>query len=618
MGNPLLMLTTRPWRRGSRRPGLRRTAVPVPTQTPSTDAVFLVLRRMRAPLVVLIVVFAISLFGLSLIEGVDGQGRPYRMTVFDAFYFMSYTATTIGFGELPYSFTTTQRLWVTGSIYSSVIVWAYAIGTLFALLQDQSFREALATQRFRRRVGRIHEPFWIITGYGHAGRLVGRALDEAGRRFVVVDTSRLRVEALEADSLVIDVPALQADARSPAVLGLAGLGHPNCAGVLALSSDDEANLAAVMSVRLLRPQLSVIARCARRATAEHMREFEAHAVINPYDRYGAYLVLALHEPTTYQLVTWLTGPAGVPLPPRRGGLADGRWVVCADTQFGVEVVADLRAAGLEVVTADPADGDPDVTGAVGFVAGSDQDTGNLSMAAHARLTNPSVFLCIRQESPVNNPLLEAFDLDSVFIPTELVARETLARVITPLYWSFIEHALTQRDAWSQALIDVILQRCGPRAPVTFPVTLDAVHAPAIVRWLRGHDVVLADLLRHPEDREQPLAAVPLVLVRRERCVFLPDLHTPLREDDVLVFVGRSHAEADMSDLLFVDSTVIYTATGREVPQTWLWRVLTRRSTPADTPADTPAGPLGDASATDPPAGSQAGPTAAATDVTVEK
>ena len=31
------------------------------------------------------------------------------MTLFDAFYFMSYTATTIGFGELPWPFTTAQR-----------------------------------------------------------------------------------------------------------------------------------------------------------------------------------------------------------------------------------------------------------------------------------------------------------------------------------------------------------------------------------------------------------------------------------------------------------------------------------------------------------------------------
>ena len=36
---------------------------------------FLALRRMRAPLIVLIVIYAVSTLGLTLIPGVDAQGR---------------------------------------------------------------------------------------------------------------------------------------------------------------------------------------------------------------------------------------------------------------------------------------------------------------------------------------------------------------------------------------------------------------------------------------------------------------------------------------------------------------------------------------------------------------
>ena len=34
------------------------------------------------------------------------------MSLFQAFYFMTYTASTIGFGEIPQGFTDRQRLWV--------------------------------------------------------------------------------------------------------------------------------------------------------------------------------------------------------------------------------------------------------------------------------------------------------------------------------------------------------------------------------------------------------------------------------------------------------------------------------------------------------------------------
>src|SRR3569832_2572993 len=122
MSNPLLLL----WRRllGEDGPGHPRRRQPHVSPTQASATIFLVLRRMRTPLIVLIVIFAVSVLGLTLIPGQDAQGRPWRMGLFDAFYVMSYTATTIGFGEIPYPFTYGQRMWVTVAIYLTVIGWA--------------------------------------------------------------------------------------------------------------------------------------------------------------------------------------------------------------------------------------------------------------------------------------------------------------------------------------------------------------------------------------------------------------------------------------------------------------------------------------------------------------
>jgi len=64
----------------------------------ASATIFVIMRRMRAPLIILIVIFAISVLGLVLIPGEDPAGEPFHMTFFDAFYFMSYTASTIGVG----------------------------------------------------------------------------------------------------------------------------------------------------------------------------------------------------------------------------------------------------------------------------------------------------------------------------------------------------------------------------------------------------------------------------------------------------------------------------------------------------------------------------------------
>lgn len=605
MVDPLMLLTTR-----ARRSSLRRARVQVPTEVPGTDAIFLVLRRMRAPLIALIVVFAVSVFGLASIEGMDSDGNPVRMTMFDAFYFISYTATTIGFGELTGTFTTAQRMWVTGSIYSSVIGWAYAIGTLFALLQDQGFREAIRVQRFRRRVRRIKEPFHIVAGYGQAGRLICQALDHVGRRAAVIDRLPGRIERLEFDQLAQDVPGVEADACNPGVLGLAGLASPHCDGVLAVTDDDRTNLAIVMAVRLLRPELPVIARCTDRGIQQRMTEFEPSAIINPFDRYGEYLVLALRRPVTFQLLTWLMSPSGSELEPPPAGLADGYWVVSADGAFGHEVAQDLRGAGLEVEVIDPAAVPADLTGAVGFVAGTDDDTMNLSLAAHARLEQPDLFLSVRQASHTNAPLLAAFGLESVFVPTELVARECLARVITPIYWGFLDHLLGQDDAWSQWLRDRLVDQVGCRTPGSLNVRLDDVQAPAVARWLTSHELTLDDLLRHPDDREATVAAMVVALIRGKpdtsdaapgtvvvvesaqarasagleataradpgldpQIIFSPEGSTALQVGDELVLLGRESGFQALFTTLFQDSAVEYVASGRRVPTTWLWRVL---------------------------------------------
>jgi len=82
---------------------------------------YLLLRRLRLPLIVLIAVYAISILGFVLIPGVDDQGNPWRMDFFHAFYFVSFMGSTIGFGEVPYAFTEPQRLWTTIGIYATVI-----------------------------------------------------------------------------------------------------------------------------------------------------------------------------------------------------------------------------------------------------------------------------------------------------------------------------------------------------------------------------------------------------------------------------------------------------------------------------------------------------------------
>lgn len=558
----------------------------------ATATIFLVMRRMRAPLIVLIVIFAVSVLGLTLVPGRDAAGRPWRMGFFDAFYVMSYTASTIGFGEIPYPFTYSQRMWVTITIYLTVIGWAYAIGSLLALVQDRAFRQALGLQHFRRKIARVREPFLLMAGYGRTGELLGRSFDALGRRFVVIDTDSGRIDDLELSSFHADVPALAADARDPGHLGAAGLDHPSCEAVLALTDDEEANLAIVMAVALLRPDLPVIARTTSPVLADRMRAFGSPTVVNPFDSFGDHLRIALKAPAAHQLMDWLEAGPGAPLPARGCPPRDGAWVVCGYGRLGREICADLRADGIPVTAIDPraSAGDHVVVGdgsdprvlasvgldrAVGLVAGTDNDTTNLSLVAAARRANPGLFIAARQNRPASAPLFAAMEIDALLVPADTIAREVYAQLSTPLLWRFLQDMPAMGDAWAAALVDRLRGLCGTHLQALWKIRLTPREAPALVSWVASGRARLGDLLRNPEDRDEPLHAVTLLVRRGDDAALAPADGFLLAPDDELLLVGWPAARRALHTTLLVDAVREYVVTGRRVPVGWVWRKLIR-------------------------------------------
>jgi hypothetical protein len=162
MGNPLLVF----WHRMLLEPPSRRRPSYVDLveePTAATAPIFLVLRRMRAPLIVLILIFAISVIGLTLMPGQDASGQPHRLGFFDAFYFMNYTATTIGYGEIPYPFSTAQRMWVTFSIY-------LAVDDLLLAGRPAARRQLATTMLDEATAG------YVLTGAATPTTWIGRAL----------------------------------------------------------------------------------------------------------------------------------------------------------------------------------------------------------------------------------------------------------------------------------------------------------------------------------------------------------------------------------------------------------------------------------------------------------
>jgi len=542
------------------------------------SVVFLTLRKLRAPLLILIGVYAVGITGLVLIPGVDEAGRASPMSFFHAFYFLTYTASTVVI-----------------VIYLSVIGWAYTLTALLALTRDTAFRVAVTRSAFRRRVRRMSEPYYVVCGYGETGALVCRALDAMAVRFFVLDIDPLRVDELELQPYRSDTAALTADAKLPENLLAAGVALPVCRGVLALTNDESANLAVAITVKLLNPGIPALCRATRPEIEANMAAFGTDHIINPFRLFGDYLWDALHAPALHVLMQRLTGLPGEALqtenPPPHG-----RWIVCGYGRFGREVVESFMREGLSSTIIDPDPPFPEhqhrflqgrgtdertlveagVADAVGIVAGTDDDIVNLSIAMTARALNPRIFVVIRQNLQANRALYRAFRAEITMVSAEIIADECVALISTPLLARFLQIAERQDEAWATEVNARLEETTSGAAPSVWALRVDAAHCPALVRALGSGEVITMRHLRlHPSDRQRPLDCVPLLLLRSGEPIVLPDEHLRLARLDAVLFAGTAEAQRLQSLTARNSRACDYVCRGIDTPDGWIWRTLAR-------------------------------------------
>lgn len=552
---------------------------------------FLFFQRMRVPLITLITAYAVATVGFTLMPGLDDAGRPWRMTVFEAFYVVSYTGSTIGFGEVPYDFSSAQRLWTIVSIYLTVIAWLFAIGSIIGLLQDPVFRQIIERARLQRSVNRINEPFYIVCGYGDAGALLTGALSHRQQRAVVIDSNRERVDRLMVEDLGASVPAFCMDATVPENLVAAGLRSRWCAGVLAVTGSDQVNLKIAIASKLLNHKAAVYARADTRASADNMRSFGTDHVLEPIVEFCRRLRLSLTAADTFRLHHWLSsGPQGalpgMQMPPR------GRWILCGYNSLGRALHQTLQALGVTVTVIDngahAADLPPgsilgrgteaptlkqaDIRSATAILALTHDDADNLSILITARELNPHLFLAARENAGANHPLYEAAALHFIGRPSLVVAGSILAQISSPLFQNFMDQIEAEDNDVSARLLERLGHAAEQGAPLLRTVRISHRRSPAVARALDdGEEVLLEALCRDPRRRQALLPVVPLMLSRGDESHLCPGPDTALQSGDRILFAGARPAAAQLEKILFMDRALRYVRSGEDRPGGWLWQ-----------------------------------------------
>lgn len=551
-----------------------------------------VLRYMRGPIFVLIIVYAIGITGMALIPGKDADGNVEYMNLFHAFYFFTYTATTTGFGEIPREFTDEQRLWAIFCLYMGAIAWLYAIGSIFRLVQNPHFLLALNEHRFAKRVRRIQYPFSIICGFGDTGSLLARGLSEHLMRAVILDINPERIKALGLRDYRVSMPGLCADPAIPKHLVDAGVRMPNCQAVVILTADDEINAAIAVMARLLNPEIHILCRSSTQRQIEQLCSMSNVTIINPFEIFAQLLGMAITAPRLHNLNACLVGNRKAVLG-RSLQAPTGNWIICGYGRMGKWLFKEFGRHGIKPVIIDPnveqvegaamviskhANGNSlqqaGLSQAAGIVAGTDSDHDNLNILMSAQALRPDAFTILRQNSHDNQIAFDAAKASLVLQSSLTTARRVLKHLISPQLQVFIDYLQDRGEDICEHTVERLRAIIGEQPPHLWQLRICAEEAGAVVEHLRqGKTLSLDDLTRNPHDLQESIAGMPLVIQRGEERIMLPGGDELLYQGDDILFCGSEHGEVLLEATMNNPYTLEYLVTGYERPHGYLFRCL---------------------------------------------
>ena len=194
--------------------------------------------------------------------------------VWDALYMTVTTVATVGYGEI-HPLSPRGRMFTVALIFGGVGAAFYTVTLLATIIVEGGLHQQLQRRRAARMLEHIKDHF-IVCGYGRIGSIIAAELHQQGVPVAVIERDPDRVrQAIDRGWL-----ALEADASREEVLARAGIHRAR--GLITAVGTDAENVFTVLTARVMRPDLFIIARVESDDAEPKLRRAGADRVISPY------------------------------------------------------------------------------------------------------------------------------------------------------------------------------------------------------------------------------------------------------------------------------------------------------------------------------------------------
>jgi voltage-gated potassium channel len=242
---------------------------------------------------------AVALLVLVTLAGTVGYMVVEGWSAWDAFYMAVITITTVGYKEV-HEMSRAGQVLTVALLTAGVGAALYTFTLLATLVVEGGLPSRLQQRRLQRMLETITDHF-IICGYGRIGSTVALQFQRQHVPYVVIERDPERLRAATEDGSI----AVEADASREDVLKRVGIDRAR--GFIAAVGTDAENVYAVLSARVMRPDLFIIGRAETEDATLKLKRAGADRVISPYHIGAVTIAQTALRPAVVDFVELATG-----------------------------------------------------------------------------------------------------------------------------------------------------------------------------------------------------------------------------------------------------------------------------------------------------------------------
>src|SRR5210317_421167 len=232
---------------------------------------------------------------LILIYGTSGYMFIEDTSLTDALYMTVISITTVGFSEvMPLS--PAGKYFTMFLIFGGVGLFLFIVSLITQAMVEGGLQTYLGRRHMEKKLA-VLKDHYIVCGFGRIGKVISKILHENRRTFVIIENNPDEIAAIEELGYLV----LRGDSTSDDILKKSNINDAKA--LIAVTSSDADNVYVILSARVLKPDIYILARSSGKKGAEtKLLRAGANKVFSPYEIGARRMAQAIVRPTVIDFI----------------------------------------------------------------------------------------------------------------------------------------------------------------------------------------------------------------------------------------------------------------------------------------------------------------------------